>query len=98
MTLMAETAGTTGEAVAYLPHLDQLAAATTCLTLAGLLVWFVGLVMVLRGSKPAERPAIIRAYATCRPFAFRPGSRSCPLDPHQTERDATPGRHRAEAD
>jgi hypothetical protein len=40
------------------------------LVLAGLLVWLLGLLIVLRDSKPAERPAIIRAYATCRPLAF----------------------------
>jgi hypothetical protein len=32
-----------------------------------LLVWLVGLVLVLRGSTPAERASLLRAYGTCRP-------------------------------
>jgi hypothetical protein len=71
MTCMAERTGATGEVAAYLAHFDQIAVMTGCLALAGLLVWLAGLLVVLRGSKPAERPSIIRAYATCRPLAFR---------------------------
>jgi hypothetical protein len=44
------------------------AIAVCCLTFAGSLVWLAGLLIILRGSKPRERPDIIRAYATCRPF------------------------------
>jgi hypothetical protein len=96
MTRIAEMTGAMGRAAAGLTHLDQLAVMTTCLALAGLLVWLVGLLVVLRGSKPAERPAIIRAYAACRPFAFRPGG-SCQDDSHQAAGGAPVGRHRAEA-
>jgi hypothetical protein len=34
----------------------------------GLIVWLTGLVLALRGSAPRDRPTIIRAYATCRPW------------------------------
>lgn len=37
--------------------------------LVALLVWLIGLLIVLRGSTPGERAEIIRAYATCHPFA-----------------------------
>jgi hypothetical protein len=30
-----------------------------------LLTWLAGLAMALRGSRPAERPEILQAYATC---------------------------------
>lgn|GEM_PF-1334816 len=36
-------------------------------TLTALLAWLIGLVLVLRGTKPNERVAILRAYAICRP-------------------------------
>jgi hypothetical protein len=55
------------------------AIAVCCLAFAGLLVWLAGLLIILRGTKPRERPDIIRAYATCRPFMTMPpriGSRS----------------------
>lgn len=32
-----------------------------------LLAWLAGLVLVLRGADPKDRPAILRAYALCRP-------------------------------
>lgn len=35
--------------------------------LVALLVWLTGLVLVLRGSAPNDRPRILRAYALCRP-------------------------------
>lgn len=52
----------------YLGRLTQLGTITCCVVLAGLLVWLAGLLIVIRGSKPSERPAIIRAYATCQPL------------------------------
>jgi hypothetical protein len=56
------------EVVATLAHLAQFGVVAGGLVVAGLLVWLVGLLVVLRDSKPGERPDIIRAYATCRPF------------------------------
>jgi hypothetical protein len=41
----------------------------------GRLMWIAGLVLALRGSAPHERPAILRAYATCQ-------------SGHRTERDS----------
>lgn len=32
-----------------------------------LLVWLAGLIIVLRGTTPRDRPVILRAYAICRP-------------------------------
>jgi hypothetical protein len=32
--------------------------------------WLAGILVVLRGSKPAERPAILRAYTFCNPLAY----------------------------
>jgi hypothetical protein len=74
------------EVAAYLAHLDQFVIVTSCLALAGLLVWLIGLLVVLRGSKPGERPAIILAYAVCRPFVLRRiGCHTA--DPQQEEGD-----------
>lgn len=62
------------------------------LVLVGLFVWLSGLLIVLRGSKPAERPAILRAYAACRPFALvqlrgtKPDSQARELAPTDGER------------
>ncbi len=64
---------------AQLIHLVSFGVIGGCLVLAGLLVWLAGLLTALHGSKPTERPEIIRAYATCRPFGPglpRPGNRS----------------------
>ncbi len=35
--------------------------------ITGLLVWLTGLILVLRGADPRVRPALLRAYAICRP-------------------------------
>ena len=35
--------------------------------IAALLVWLAGLILVLRGAEPRDRPALLRAYAVCRP-------------------------------
>jgi hypothetical protein len=42
----------------------------SAVAIAALLAWLAGLMLVMRGSKPAERASILRAYASCRlPFA-----------------------------
>jgi hypothetical protein len=65
--------------------LTTLATTATAATVAGSIriairhvVWLLGLRRVLRDATPAERPAILRAYATCPPA----------IAPHRT---ATPG-------
>lgn len=35
--------------------------------ITALLVWLAGLILVLHGADPTARPALLRAYATCRP-------------------------------
>ena len=35
--------------------------------ITALLVWLTGLILVLRGADPRARPALLRAYAICRP-------------------------------
>jgi hypothetical protein len=47
-----------------------------------LLVWLVGLVLVLRGSDPKDRPQILLAYALCR----LPIMRQPPIDDHASHR------------
>lgn len=37
---------------------------------AALVVWLIGLLIVLRGSEPAQRSEIIRAYALCHPLVY----------------------------
>jgi hypothetical protein len=85
MTRTVERTASVSEVAAYLAHLNQFAVMTGCLALTGLLVWFAGLLVVLHGSKPTERPAIIRAYAMCRPFALRFRSGSYAAAPQQVE-------------
>lgn len=38
---------------------------------ASMLVWLAGLLIVLRGSRPEDRPRILRAYACCQPRSVR---------------------------
>jgi hypothetical protein len=48
------------------------------------MTWLIGLALALRGSQPADRPAILRAYVTCRPWSLsrtRP-----PIDPRRSVR------------
>jgi hypothetical protein len=33
-------------------------------------LWLIGLMIVLRGTKPSERPPILRAFALCRPWGY----------------------------
>lgn len=47
--------------------------------LVALLAWLTGLVLVLRGSAPVERPQILRAYAVCRPPIVRQRRADTPL-------------------
>jgi hypothetical protein len=35
-----------------------------------MVAWLIGLLIVLRGSKPGERSEIIRAYALCNPLGY----------------------------
>lgn len=37
---------------------------------AALVAWIIGLLIVLRGSEPDERPEIIHAYAHCNPLVY----------------------------
>jgi hypothetical protein len=61
----------TGQSVSWLgflagvnwPVLALLLVAPVCL-------WLIGLIIVLHGTKPSERPAILRAYALCRPWGY----------------------------
>lgn len=41
------------------------------LGIVALLVWLAGLAIALRGSKPAERDRILRAYGQCQPRHIR---------------------------
>jgi hypothetical protein len=36
-------------------------------SITALLVWLAGLILVLRGADPRDRPALLSAYAICRP-------------------------------
>jgi hypothetical protein len=52
----------------YIGRFSGFTAVAGCIVFTALLVWLVGLMIVLRGSRPKERPDIIRAYAMCQPF------------------------------
>jgi hypothetical protein len=45
--------------------------AAAALGTIALLVWLAGLVIVLRGTKPEDRDAILRAYGECQPRRAR---------------------------
>jgi hypothetical protein len=48
---------------------------SSVVAVAALVVWLLGLALALRGSAPAERAAILRAYATVRVPGFWRGWR-----------------------
>ena len=51
----------------------QVSVIAACVALVGLVAWLIGLIIVIRGSTPKDRPDILRAYAVCRPrSACRP--------------------------
>ncbi|GGM51248.1 hypothetical protein ACFFX1_08680 [Dactylosporangium sucinum] len=59
------------------------AVVSTTALLVSRLVWLAGLKEALSNSHPHQRPAIIRAYATCQPVAARtrdPGPRDVGAD------------------
>ena len=64
--------------------------AGSAVALVALLVWLVGLALALRGSKPKERPSILRAYAICR----LPVVRFYPLDVMGPGKATPPARNR----
>lgn len=54
------------------PSIGWVGIATAALGAVALLVWLAGLMIALRGTKPQERDAILRAYGKCQPrMAFR---------------------------
>lgn len=58
------------------------------LVVAGALItWLVGLLIILKGSKPEERSEIIRAYALCNPLVYlrRSGSGGGAMDPQDAD-------------
>jgi hypothetical protein len=50
-------------------HLYGLAITAGCVLAFRLLVWLAGLLIILRGSKPTERPDILRTYALGNPLS-----------------------------
>jgi hypothetical protein len=66
---------------AFLACFMQFGGVAAWLTFSRLTVWLVGLFIVLRGSKPEERPGIIQAYAMCRPLiSIRSNAGRCGID------------------
>jgi hypothetical protein len=51
-------------------RLSTLGSVAALVTAAALVAWVIGLLIVLRGSKPDERSEIIRAYAHCHPLGY----------------------------
>ncbi len=61
--------------------------ASAAVAVLGLVAWLIGLALALHDSEPADRPAILHAYATCRPWSL-PRSRT-PADPRRSVSDSS---------
>lgn len=51
-------------------HLSTFGSVVALVAGAALVAWVIGLLIVLRGSKPDERSEIIHAYAHCNPLGY----------------------------
>jgi hypothetical protein len=51
-------------------RLSTFGGVTALVATAALVAWIIGLLIVLRGSKPDQRSEIIHAYAHCHPLGY----------------------------